>query len=59
MIGRIDIIELNLALEEKDRAKQRYLGALRTYWREYFVMRRLTLYDFVNGMPLTVRYEDI
>lgn len=59
MIGRIDIIDLNLALEEKDRAKQRYLTALRTYWREYYVMRRLTLYDFVNGMPINVNYEEI
>lgn len=59
MIGRIDIIELNLALEDKDRATQRYLGALRTYWREYYVMRRLTLFDFLNNKPLTVNYDEI
>ncbi len=59
MIGRIDIIELNLALEEKDRAKQRYLAALRTYWSEFYVMRRLTLYDFVNNQPITVDFNEI
>ncbi|MFP4064732.1 MAG: TolC family protein, partial [Bacteroidales bacterium] len=59
MIGRIDIIELNLALEEKDRAKQRYLTALRNYWRGFYEMRRLTLYDFVNDRPLTADFEQI
>ncbi len=59
LIGRIDIIELNLALEEKDRAKQRYLSALRNYWRGYYEMRRLTLYDFLNDRPITVDFDTI
>ena len=59
LIGRIDIIELNLALEEKDRSKQRYLAALRTYWRGFYEMRRLTLYDFLNDRPLEVDYDEI
>ena len=59
LIGRIDIIELNIALEEKDRSKQRYLTALRTFWRGFYEMRRLTLYDFLNDRPLEVDYENI
>lgn len=54
MIGRVDIIELNLALEEKDRAKQRYLSAMRNYWRGFYEMRRLTHYDFLNNEPIEV-----
>ncbi len=59
LIGRIDIIDLNLALEEKDRAKQRYLSALRNYWRGFYEMRLLTLYDFVNDKPIQVNFSDI
>jgi outer membrane protein len=59
MIGRIDIIELNLAIEEKDRSKQRYLAAMRNYWRGFYEIRRLTLYDFLNDQPLVVDYDDI
>ncbi len=59
LIGRIDIIDLNLALEEKDRAKQRYLAALRNYWRGFYEMRLLTLYDFVNDKPIHVNFNDI
>ena len=59
LIGRIDIIELNIALEEKDRSKQRYLAALRTFWAGFYEMRRLTLYDFLNNQPLEVDFENI
>lgn len=59
LIGRIDIIDLNLALEEKDRAKQRYLAALRNYWRGFYEMRLITLYDFVNDRPITVSFNEI
>jgi outer membrane protein len=59
MIGRIDVIELNLALEEKDRSKQRYLAAMRNYWRGFYEMRRITLYDFLNDQPLVVDFETI
>ncbi len=59
LIGRVDIIELNLALEEKDRAKQRYLAALRNYWRGFYEMRLLTLYDFANDRPVSVDFSNI
>lgn len=59
LIGRIDILELNVALQEKDLAKQRYLSALRTYWRSYYEMRRLTLYDFMHDLPLEALVEDL
>ena len=59
LIGRIDIIDLNLALEEKDRAKQRYLAALRNYWRGFYEMRLLTLYDFVHDKPIQVNFSEI
>ncbi len=57
LIGRIDIIDLNLAFEERDRAKQRYLSALRNYWRGFYEMRRLTLYDFVNDKPISADFD--
>lgn len=59
IIGRIDITELNIALAEKDRAKQGYLSALRTYWSGFYEMRRLTLFDFINNKPITIDLDDV
>lgn len=46
LIGKIDITNLNIALNEKDDAKRRYIQALRDFWVAYFNLRQLTLYDF-------------
>ena len=46
LIGKIDITNLNIALNEKDDAKRRYIQALRDFWFAYYNLRRFTLYDF-------------
>lgn len=48
LIGKIDVTNLNIALEEKDNAKQSYIQALKDFWTAYFDLRRLTLYDFAS-----------
>jgi outer membrane protein TolC len=48
LIGKIDITNLNIALNEKDDAKRSYIVALKSFWTAYFELRRLTLYDFAS-----------
>ena len=48
LIGKIDITNLNIALKEKDDARRSYIGALQSFWKAYFELRRLTLYDFAG-----------
>jgi outer membrane protein TolC len=48
LIGKIDITNLNIALQEKDTAKRSYIASLRSFWSAYFDLRRLTLFDFAN-----------
>lgn len=50
VIGKISILDLNVALEEKIKAKRSYVQALYDFWRSYYELRRKTLYDFENGM---------
>ncbi len=51
-IGRIDFGNLNIAQTEKDQALESYVIALRSYWDAFYRVRRLTLYDFVQGAPI-------
>lgn len=46
MIGKISITDLNLAQQAKDQAHIGYISALQKYWRNYFTIRQLTLFDF-------------
>jgi outer membrane protein len=56
-IGRIGIIELNLAQTEKDNAALGYISALHNYWSNYYQLRRLTHYDFINNSRIEL--EDV
>jgi hypothetical protein len=44
--GEISITELNISLAERESAKRDYISSLESYWRSYYNLRILTLYDF-------------
>lgn len=57
LIGKIDVLELNIAQTERDNAKTRFISAMRNYWQFYYEMRKLTQYDFINDTPIEVEFE--
>jgi outer membrane protein TolC len=48
LIGKTDILNLSTALREKDEAKRSYVQALKSFWSNYYDLRRQTLYDFIE-----------
>lgn len=54
LIGKIDITNLNIALTEKDEAKRNYIQSLRDFWIAYYNLRRITLYNFEENVPIVV-----
>jgi len=44
--GEISITDLNISLGEREKAKRDYINSLEDYWRAYYNLRILTLYDF-------------
>jgi len=59
LLGRGDITTLNIAEERKERARRDYMNALQRYWDLYYMMRRLTLFDFSNNRPLEADFDSI
>lgn len=53
-IGKIDVTNLNIAIQEHESARQRYYAALWTLRRAHHEIRLLTLYDFVLDRTITV-----
>jgi len=49
VIGKIGISDLYIAQQEKDQALNADVQALRTFWSNYYRLRRVTLYDFVQN----------
>jgi len=57
LIGKIDVLDLNVALEEKDVARRGYVQSLRNYWDYYYNLRRLTLYNWEKDIKLTEDFD--
>ena len=57
VLGKITITDLNIALQEQDRSVLSYLNSLEKFWVDYYTLRRLTLYDFIENKKIEV--EDI
>ncbi len=59
MIGKIDVLNLNVSLNDKDAAKRAYIDALHTYWAYYFTIRQISLYDFEADKPLDADLDSL
>jgi len=59
LIGKIDVLDLNVALEEKDVARRGYVEALRNYWNYYYDLRGLTLFDWQKGLKLSEDFDEL
>jgi outer membrane protein TolC len=60
MIGQVnDVLELSNAQIDNDNARKGYYQALRSYWENYFELRKLTLYDFKKEQMLIFDIRDI
>ncbi|MEN8776348.1 MAG: TolC family protein [Polaribacter sp.] len=55
ILGKITITDLNIALQEQDRSVLSYLNSLEKFWNDYYILRKLTLYDFVKNKKIEVR----
>ncbi len=59
LIGKISITDLNIAQVASDDSRRNYIDALWTYWRNYYDLRRMTLFDFKNNTPILVDYSKL
>ena len=60
LIGKInDVLELNNAQIDNDNARKNYITSLKNYWLNYYQIRKITLFDFENNLPISVKFENI
>lgn len=59
LIGKIDVIKLNIASNDQENSRMAYLNRLRDFWTSYFRIRSITLFDFEKNQPLMVDYDKI
>lgn len=53
VLGKLSITDLSIAFQENDQSKRDYVYALRDFWKTYYQLRYLTLYDFETNKKIT------
>lgn len=57
IIGKSDINSLTLSLNRQKDAQKNYVSVLKNYWLSYYKIRKLTLYDFEEQIPLSYLFD--
>ncbi|MFI5262940.1 MAG: TolC family protein [Candidatus Kapaibacterium sp.] len=57
MIGKYDVTKLLLSQDAKDKARENLILTEQNYWLSYFRLRRLALFDFETGQPISYSLE--
>ena len=52
LLGKLDVNNLIISQNRKDSAIRQYYKTLREYWQKYYLLRKLTLYDFKENRLL-------
>ncbi len=59
LIGKITVLDLNVAQNEKDAAKISYLNALESYWSSYYNLQAVALFDFSKNKALDTDFDAV
>ncbi|MBT8232898.1 MAG: TolC family protein [Saprospiraceae bacterium] len=52
LIGKAEITDLTLAENEQENQRKQYIQAISDFWKAYYNIRSLTLYDFIGQTSL-------
>jgi outer membrane protein TolC len=58
-LGKITVTDLNIAQTNMDASKLSYIRTLQNFWQTYYLLRKSTLFDFKNSLPIEVNFEEI
>jgi len=59
MIGKVDVVKLDIARNDLEGARLSYINTVRNYWNYYYSLRRKTLFDFITRKTLSVEYDKL
>ena len=59
LIGKVDVVKLNISRNDLETARLAYISAVRKYWNYYYTLRMKTLFDFVENETLSAEYDKL
>lgn len=57
--GNVSVTELNTAQQEQENARLQYVNQIRSFWTDYFMLQKYTLYDWISQREINLSPEQI
>ena len=57
--GIVSVTELNTAQSEKESAQVKYISEMSNYWINYFRIRKMSVYDFINDTDIAAEFDEL
>jgi len=58
-ILEVDVNTLTLSFNRRKDAQRNYLSILSNYWKNYYTIRKLTLFDFEKQESLSYQFDKL
>jgi outer membrane protein TolC len=58
-VGKADVNTVTLSLSRRMDAQRNYIAALSNYWKSYYAIRKLTLFDFERRQTLDFLFDSM
>ncbi|MDF1550701.1 MAG: TolC family protein, partial [Bacteroidales bacterium] len=59
MLGKADILKMNNAMKARQSSREMYINSIFTYWKYYYELQGLTLYNLKTGKDLAEDFEKL
>jgi outer membrane protein TolC len=59
VLGQVDVLKLTSSMNARQSAHEKYINSLATYWKYFYEVQELTLYDFLNQQTLEEDFEKL
>ncbi len=57
--GTMSVTDLNQLQNARDNARNSYESNVRSFWNQYFNLRKTTLFDFISGTDISAEFDRI
>jgi outer membrane protein TolC len=58
LLGKADVLKITNSMKARQNAHEKYVNSIYTYWKYYYEIQKITLYDFADNQTIKINLTD-
>ena len=59
LLGKADVLKVTSSMKARQTAKEKYIISIYTFWKYYYEIQQLTLFDFLENKNLSIEFDKL